>query len=221
MTTAEGIQVIADLKAVLGARGWLRATSGNLSVRLDGDRILITASGTDKQRVRPGDLAVVDLDGIQRDGGPGRPSAETALHLAVYRQTTAAVVLHVHTVFNNLVGHGEDRIVIADHEMLKALGHWDEEAEVAVPVLPNPADVAQLAALAAQRLEPAVPGFLVRRHGVYAWGGDADAALRHLEALEFLFEWSYYHTLHTLHTLHSGHSRAGAVRRETAPTSAS
>jgi methylthioribulose-1-phosphate dehydratase len=31
-------------------------------------------------------------------------------------------------------------------------------------------------------------GFLLRRHGLYAWGKDLDEARRHLEIFEFLFE---------------------------------
>ena len=34
---------------------------------------------------------------------------------------------------------------------------------------------------------PRVPGFLIRDHGLTAWGRDADAALNHVELLEYLF----------------------------------
>ena len=195
MTRADGDVVVRELKGLLGRRGWLRATSGNLSARLSDGTVLITASGTDKQREVEGDLVVVGLDGARHDDGPGRPSAETALHLVVYRHTTASVVIHVHTVFNNLVGQDEEAIHFQDHEMLKALGHWDEGASIAVPVLPNHADLSILADVAARRLDPRVPGFLVRRHGVYAWGASPQDAIRHLEALEFLFEWVFYRDL--------------------------
>jgi methylthioribulose-1-phosphate dehydratase len=195
MTRAEGEETLRRLKEVLAARGWLRATSGNLSVRLDDGTILITASGTDKQVMAPNDTLRVDAAGAKLDATPAKPSAETALHLAVYRRMAAGAVLHVHTVFNNSVGHHGDGLVIQDHEMLKALGHWDEGASITVPVLPNWADLARLAREAEARLDPAVPGFLVRRHGVYAWGATPPDALRHLEALEFLFEWTYYQDL--------------------------
>jgi methylthioribulose-1-phosphate dehydratase len=205
MSYEEALHTLASLKEVLGARGWLRATSGNLSLRIGPDAVAITASGTDKQRVRPHDVLLVDLAGRKIDESPARPSAETGLHLAVYQRTDAGAVLHVHTVFNNSVGHHEDSLAIRDHEMLKALGHWNEDAEVSVPVLRNWADLQRLSQEAYDRIDPAVPGFLVRRHGVYAWGADADAALHHLEALEFLFEWIYYQELRSTVAREPGH----------------
>jgi len=31
-------------------------------------------------------------------------------------------------------------------------------------------------------------GFLIRKHGLYAWGANLEEAQRHVETLEFLFE---------------------------------
>jgi methylthioribulose-1-phosphate dehydratase len=38
------------------------------------------------------------------------------------------------------------------------------------------------------RAHPDAHGFLIRRHGLYTWGGDVEEAARHLEVLEFLLE---------------------------------
>ena len=50
----------------------------------------------------------------------------------------------------------------------------------------------ELAARVARKIAvPARPlqhGFLLRRHGLYAWGKDVEAARRHVEIFEFLFE---------------------------------
>jgi len=194
VTVQEGYQVLAEMKATLAARGWLRATSGNLSVRLDANRIAITASGTDKQRVRPDDVLVVDMSGRAIGDAPARASQETGIHLGIYGRTRAGAVFHVHTVFNNSVGEDGPWLEFQDHEMLKALGH-DEPSPLRLPVLVNDPDLARLAKEAVRRLDPAVPGLLLRRHGVYAWGDTAPDALRHLEAFEFLFEWMYYQGL--------------------------
>src|SRR4051812_36515079 len=70
------------------ARGWVPATSGNFSVRW-GDRVSITASGLDKGRLRPEDLLEIDMDGAVL-GGRGNPSAETGLHLVIYRERNEA-----------------------------------------------------------------------------------------------------------------------------------
>ena len=89
-------------------QGWVPATSGNFSVRVDG-RILVTASpGLDRGTLTPAGLLEVDLDGrMIHDspiGGTGKPSAETGLHLVLYRaRPSAGAILHVHTVWNTLI----------------------------------------------------------------------------------------------------------------------
>jgi methylthioribulose-1-phosphate dehydratase len=37
---------------------------------------------------------------------------------------------------------------------------------------------------------PRIPGILLRKHGIYAWGANAFEAKRHLEAFEYLFEYA-------------------------------
>jgi len=80
------------------SRGWVAATSGNFSVRASG-RVLVTASGLDKGTITPAGLMEVDLDGRVL-AGTGKPSAETGLHLILYRDRPAAgAILHVHTIW--------------------------------------------------------------------------------------------------------------------------
>ena len=54
---------IAALGRTAYARGWLPATSGNLSARLDAERLAITASGRDKGALSVSDILCVDLHG--------------------------------------------------------------------------------------------------------------------------------------------------------------
>ena len=69
-------------------RGHMAATDGNLSCRLDAERLLITPSGSAKAWLRPSDLLEVDLEGRVL-AGSGRPSAELGLHLAAYQAQPA------------------------------------------------------------------------------------------------------------------------------------
>ena len=175
----------------LAPRGWLRATSGNLSLRDPHSNIIyITRSGADKQRLCSADVIGVALDGTLVVG-QGAPSFETAIHRALYKATNAEAVFHVHSVYNNVAAHyaRNGELIFKDHEMIKALGHWDENAQVAIPVIPNFADINRIANIVTAVVNPQVPAILVERHGVYAFGKTVGDALRHLEALEFLFEW--------------------------------
>jgi methylthioribulose-1-phosphate dehydratase len=175
------------------ARGWVPATSGNFSVRQDG-RMLITPSGLDKGLVTPEDLLEVDSEG-RAVNGSGRPSAETGLHLVIYRaRPDTGAVLHVHTVWNTLLsgryaalGH----VPIEGYEILKGLADvtTHEHAE-RIPILANTQDYGELCRRMEQTLDanPLAHGVLLSRHGLYTWGQSVAEARRHLEALEFLFE---------------------------------
>ena len=184
-----GADLAATVRALAG-RGLCPATGGNFSVRLGADTVLITASGTDKAAVTEDNLIRV-----RRDGGvvgQGRPSAETALHLAVYRLAPdAGAVLHVHSVPNTVLSRllSGDTLAVSGYEMQKAIRGVDtHESRLALPIVDNSQDMTALAGVLETRWPEldAACGFLVRGHGLYAWGADLDEARRHLEGWEFL-----------------------------------
>jgi methylthioribulose-1-phosphate dehydratase len=189
-TAAESLCATARL---CYGRGWAPATSGNFSVRMNG-RILVTASGLDKGVLTPDGLIEVDLDGRVL-AGSGKPSAETGLHLVLYRERPAAgAILHVHTIWNTLLSAQYEAtgcVPIDGYELLKGLAGvtthaWLEQ----VPILKNSQDYAALSDQLTEALRkyPQAHGVLLSRHGLYTWGESVAEARRHLEALEFLFE---------------------------------
>jgi methylthioribulose-1-phosphate dehydratase len=194
---SDGLQAVAEELCATARwcyqQGWVPATSGNFSVREDG-RILITASGLDKGLLTPQGLLEVDLGG-QVLGGAGRPSAETGLHLVIYKaMPSAGSILHVHTVWNTLLSgkhEGDGHVALEGYELLKGLsGVATHEHRELVPILKNSQDYAQLVVEleAALKRYPQAHGVLLSRHGLYTWGSSVAEARRHLEALEFLFE---------------------------------
>ena len=82
----EAAAALAEMGRRAHARGWALGTSGNFSAVVDGEplRLAITRSGVDKGGLTPEQILEVDAAGALRDGS-GRPSAETAIHLAVVR----------------------------------------------------------------------------------------------------------------------------------------
>ena len=69
---------------MLHARGFVAAMDGNLSVRLPGDRVLVTPTRLSKGAMRPADMVIVDLDG-QRVAGRRHVTSEIGMHLLIYR----------------------------------------------------------------------------------------------------------------------------------------
>ena len=182
---------LIDAGRMLYARGMLPATSGNLSVRLSNGELAITVSGTHKGRLSDGNIMRVDAEGRSLDRR--RPSAETLLHLQVYRHfPEVCAVLHPHSVGATLVSRLHSRrLSLRDYELLKAFPGVDTHAcEVVVPNFANDQDIARLAAEVAAYMEsnPPVHGYLIAGHGFYTWGKTVGDALRHVEAFEFLFE---------------------------------
>lgn len=170
-------------------RGWLPATSGNLSVRLDAGRFLITRSGVHKGELEPCDLLEVDSEG-RVIAGQGRASYETGLHLQIYRRLPAVgAVLHVHSVADTVLSRNADELVLRGYELQKALpGAAAPESSVQLPVFENEQDITRLSRMVDDYMQshPQLPAYLIAGHGLYAWGADVAQARHRVEALEFM-----------------------------------
>ncbi len=89
-------QDIVDVGRLAYQKGWVAANDGNISVRLDGGRILCTSTGISKGMMTPGDVVLCDMDGNKLEGARERTS-EIAMHVAVYRaRPDIFSVLHAH-----------------------------------------------------------------------------------------------------------------------------
>lgn len=176
-------------------RGWSPATSSNYSLRLGKDHCAITVSGRDKGALSVDDIMCVDLQG--RALGRQKPSAETLLHTALYRRKPdTGAVLHTHSVFSTLVSmRAGETVEFAGLEILKAFrGMESHEGSMSVPVFDNTQDISALATEVDAWMESDGSGhaYLIRGHGLYTWGEDMAEAMRHLEALEFLLEYTWH-----------------------------
>ncbi|MEU7426822.1 methylthioribulose 1-phosphate dehydratase [Streptomyces sp. NPDC040750] len=181
--------VLAAEAARFAAFGWMRGTSGNLSVVLSRDplRLAVTASGHDKGELGPDDVVLVDGRGAAVRGG--RPSAEAELHARVAALTGAGAVVHVHTVASVAMGRREPGgIVFRDLEMLKGVGQPAHGVEVTLPVVANSQDMTELGDRLAAARDPRMPAVVVAGHGLYVWGADPRQARHHTEVVEWLLE---------------------------------
>ncbi|MEK8129761.1 methylthioribulose 1-phosphate dehydratase [Paenibacillus filicis] len=202
ITLEEKQQAFAELreiKTLLASRNWFPGTSGNLSVRVgpferEQFAFAVTASGKDKSVHTPSDYLLVDQNGKAIEATSLRPSAETLIHCEIYKATGAGAIFHVHTVFNNVISEfyaERGSVPIDGVELIKAFNIWDEEAQIEIPIVPNYAEIPRIAELVERSILPRIPGILIRKHGICAWGANAFEAKRHLEAFEFLFEYAY------------------------------
>jgi L-fuculose-phosphate aldolase len=91
-------QEIIRVTRIVANQGLIRSSDGNISVRLEADRFLVTPSGLYKMSMEPDDPIVVDSAGQVIEGKPGlKPTSEVGMHLEVYRQRLDVnAVLHAH-----------------------------------------------------------------------------------------------------------------------------
>lgn len=184
---------LADAAREFYRRGWVFGTSGNFSMLASREpiRIAITASGLDKGRLDNTSFLEIDADS-NIHAGSGKPSAETQIHLTIYRLlTNVGSVLHTHSVWGTLLSEDRDAIEVEGYEMLKGLaGVTTHEHTERVPVIENTQDYAALAREIESLLktEKDIHGLYLRRHGLYTWGETVAEARRHIEIFEFLFE---------------------------------
>lgn len=189
--------VLAREAARFAGLGWMRGTSGNLSVVVSREpvRLAVTASGLDKGELGPDDLVVVDGDGtpVPADQGPGtprKPSAEAGLHARVVALTGAGAVFHVHTQHAVQAGaRWPGGIELRDLEMLKGIGRGAHDETVVIPVIANSQDMGELGDRLEAALVDGVPAVVVAAHGMYVWGTDALQARHHTEVVQWLLEY--------------------------------
>jgi len=186
---------LAEIGKSFYQRGWVFGTSGNLSAVVSERplRLAITPTGLDKGALDAEQFLEID-EAARVVRGSGKPSAETGLHLAIVRARGAGAVLHTHSMWSTLLSDlfaADGAVPLEGFEMLKGLsGVRTHEHREILPIFENSQDIAQLAAQveALLKRDPAVHGFLLRRHGLYTWGQDLAEAKRHVEVLEFLLE---------------------------------
>ena len=191
MAPGEAGKVLAAEAVRFAGFGWMRGTSGNLSLVLSRDplRLAVTASGVDKGSLTAADVVVVDAAGAAVDPAAGRPSAEAAFHARVVQRAGAGAVVHVHTVASvAAAARHPGGIELEGLEMLKGIGRRADGDVVRVPVIANSQDMTELGDRFDAAWEPATPAVVIAGHGLYAWGADAMQARHHTEIVEWLLE---------------------------------
>ncbi|MFH8785725.1 class II aldolase/adducin family protein [Streptomyces roseoverticillatus] len=158
------------------ADGLVVGTSGNVSARV-GNVIVVTPSGVPYDRLTPRDVVAVDPEG-RRLLGDLAPTSELPLHLAVYRATDAAAIVHTHAVHATAVSTLVDELPLI-HYMAGALGG---------PVRVAPYALYGSDELAAHALEALAgrTGCLLRNHGTLAYGAGLDQAYDRTAQLEWM-----------------------------------
>lgn len=177
MTQSQYRDAIVHFGKILYERGFIAATDGNISVRLDEDRILITPTCMCKGRMHPDDLVIVDRHGRKLEG-ERNVSSEVQMHLLVYNmRPDVQAIVHSHpptaTGFA-AAGIALDQPLVS--EVVLTLGE--------IPLAPYGCPGTQALSDALRPLVPDHDAILMANHGVVTYADDLNRAFMHMETVE-------------------------------------
>ena len=166
--------------------GLIRSSDGNISIRLDDDRFLVTPSGLYKRRLKSRQLLIVNHQGeIIKGKGRLRPSSELLMHLEAYRQREdIRAVLHAHPPYSTaltIAGIPFPTDIVP--EVLALLGE--------VPSAPYATPGTQDLALSISDLIKTHNAILLSNHGSLTVGKTLEEALIALERMELAAQFYY------------------------------
>ena len=187
---------VCEANLELNRRGIVIYTFGNVSgIDRETGLVVIKPSGIAYDIMKPEDMVVVDLKTGNTVEGKWKPSSDTQTHLEIYRAfSEVGGITHTHSI--NAVAFAQAGLDIP------ALGttHADyfygaipctreltkEEVEEAYEL--NTGKVI-VECIKEHAIDPmAVPGIVVKNHGPFSWGKDANAAVYHAVVMEVVAE---------------------------------
>ena len=168
---------IVEVGRRLYSRGYTASNDGNISVRLDRDRLLMTPKSVCKGFMTPEMMCITDVEG-RKLAGDRDPSSEMQMHLEVYRQRPdVQAVVHAHPPIATgfaVAGIPLDRAVLA--EVVTTLG----SVPIAEYATPSTKELPE----AVRKYVKAHDGMLLANHGALTLGVDLLSAYYKMETIE-------------------------------------
>jgi L-fuculose-phosphate aldolase len=176
-TEREYREDICKVGQLVFQKGWVAANDGNITIRLDAERILATPTGVCKGMMHPDDLIIVDRKGNKISGRAERTS-EIAMHTTVYdMRPDIQSVVHAHPpVATGFATAGRSLNLALLPEVIIGLGcvplagyGLPGTPELTEPMLP---------------LIPKYDALLMANHGAVCYGVDVYKAYFKMETME-------------------------------------
>jgi L-fuculose-phosphate aldolase len=176
-TEQEYRQDIVDIGRLVYQKGWVAANDGNITMRLDAQRILATPTGVSKGMMHVDDLIVIDMQG-KKLTGRRECTSEVAMHMKIYEmRPDIHSVLHAHPpVATGFASAGRPLNLALLPEVIIGLGCVPLAAYglPGTPALTEP-------------LIPYIPKYdaiMMGNHGAVSYGEDVYKAFFRMETVE-------------------------------------
>jgi L-fuculose-phosphate aldolase len=168
---------IVQVGRLMFDKGWVAANDGNISVRMDDQRLMATPTGISKGMMRPEDMLICDLNGGKLCG-QRECTTELGMHLAIYQiRPDIGSVVHAHPpVATGFATAGRALNLALLPEVVIGLGSVPL-ADYGLPGTPA----------LTEGMLPYIPKYdaiLMANHGVVAYGEDVMQAFSKMETVE-------------------------------------
>ncbi|MDG6449123.1 aldolase [Glaesserella parasuis] len=173
------IQMV-ELAKSLFDRGYTVGGAGNLSVKLDDNRVLVTPTGSSLGRLEVNRLSILDMNGNLIEGD--KPSKESVFHLALYQANPQCkAIVHLHSTYLTALSCLEG---IDTTNAMRAFTPYYVMRVGQLPVIPyyKPGDTNIARELSERALQ--AKAFLLANHGVVVTGNSLVDAVDNTEELE-------------------------------------
>jgi L-ribulose-5-phosphate 4-epimerase len=175
-------QHVVDMCRTMLERGYLKATEGNVSVRIPGHRLYaVTPSNYDYDKMRVDDVCIVDFAGKHvPDGSDGlAPSIECGMHANIYRERPDVnAIVHTHQPYASALAFLRKEIPALTDEQVRFLGRRVAVVDYA------PSGTGFLARNVQKKVAGGDNAFILANHGIVALGTDPDRAVFNMALLE-------------------------------------
>lgn len=157
--------------------GLIARTWGNVSIRIDDRRMIITPSGRKYEELTPEDMVLVDIYTLKYEGI--KPSSELKLHCEIYKSKPHInAVIHTHQMYASIVAAAQKDVEVIDPKHQEILG--GKIIKSAPYALPNTKGISVGTAKAVQDNYAA----LMANHGTVCIGEDIEKAFLVAHTLE-------------------------------------
>ena len=170
---------IVDTCRILLERGYLKATEGNISVRVPGQQAFaITPSNYDYAKMKMEDVCVL-TDDLEQLEGKRKPSIESAMHAAVYQaRPDVHAIIHTHQPYASALGIMNKPIPHLFDEQVRFLGR-------SVEIIPYaPSGTPFLKKNVRKKVTGGNNAFILQNHGVLVFGVTPQQAIHNMALLE-------------------------------------
>lgn len=172
-------QEVVNTCHTLLQRGYLKATEGNISTRVKGEKAFaITPSSYDYAKMKVDDICILDYE-TKPIESKMKPSIESGMHAGAYQtRSDVHAIIHTHQPYASALALIKMPIPALFDEQVRFLGRG-------VDIIPYaPSGTSFLKNAVKSKINNGNNAYILQNHGVLVFGGTMEQAIHNMALLE-------------------------------------